>query len=747
MKEWWQEYAGLLAVHLEHPEELHLFEAYTFGKKCAEEGIPASQVINAHFDILESGEVSLTDDRVLDSQEFLLETTLAMAVSSSSAVEATMPEKALAALYNEAVVRFRELRELKEKLRASEEKYRELYDEAIAMLWSTDESGAITICNNTTARTLGYEKSELVGRHLSTVMGRECIERFSNGAGGFHGENEETECLLRRKDEQTIRALVQTKTVLLDDGKLSHVDFTCRDITERKRAEKERLLLATAIEQSADGIVITDKKGTIEYINPAFERVSGYSREETIGCNFRILKSDQHSEAFYRAMWKTISSGETWTGHILNKMKDGGLCEIETTISPVRDRAGIVTNFISVNRDVTHEVGLAKQLRQAQKMEAIGTLAGGIAHDFNNILTAILGNTEMALYKLPEGSPVRGNLDGISRAAYRATDLVHQILAFSRQSEQERKPVEIALIVKEALKLLRASLPSTIRISQKTAVSSRGGVVRADPTQIHQVLMNLCTNAAYAMNERGGILEVDLEEVEINSDTPARYPELKPGPHLSLTVTDTGHGMDRSVMDRIFDPFFTTKGPGKGTGMGLAVVHGIVKSHGGAIAVHSEPGKGTTFCVFLPEIKREASPEAEVAAGFPSGNERILFVDDEEALVDLGREMLEFLGYEVTTKMSSVDALKTFRAQPGRFDLVITDQTMPNLTGIKLAEELLLVRPDIPIILQTGFSEVVTAERANAVGIRAFVMKPLVMQDMAITIRRLLDERIRVWES
>ncbi len=744
MEELRQEYAKLLAVHLECPKELHLFEAYTFGKKCAEKGIPASEVINSHFDILVSAEVSLTDARVLDSQEFLLEAVLAIAASSSSAVEAAMPEKALAILYNEAVIRFRELREVKEMLRASEAKYREIYDEAIAMLCSVDQNGLITICNNTMAKTLGYEKKELIGRRIAVLLGPECAEKFWNKDGAPLGENKEVECILPRKDGQAICALIQAKTVFSEDGSLSHIDFTCRNITERKKAEGERLLLATAIEQSAEGIVITDKMGTIEYINPAFERVSGYSRGEAIGRNFRILKTDKHDDAFYKAMWETISHGETWTGHIINRMKNNNLCEFETTISPVRDKTGVITNFISVNRDVTHEVELEKQLRQAQKMEAIGTLAGGIAHDFNNILSAILGNAELALYKLPAGSPVRGNLDGISAAASRAADLVRRILTFSRQSEQERKPVQVALIIEEALKLLRASLPSTIEIHPKVTISPEGGMVQADPIQIHQVLMNLCTNAADAMCEKGGIMEVCLDEVEMDSVAAACYTNLKQGPYLRLTVSDTGYGIAPVAMDRIFDPFFTTKELGKGTGLGLAVVHGIVKNLAGAVTVYSEPGKGTTFKVFLPEIERKAAPEKVDAMELPTGNERILFIDDEEVLVQLGKEILELLGYEVTAKVNSVEAMETFLAQPDRFDLVITDQTMPNLTGLKLAERLLTIRPDIPIILQTGLSEMITLERAKAMGIRAFIMKPLVIRNLAQTIRNLLDEKFRV---
>ncbi|MBF0549758.1 MAG: PAS domain S-box protein [Deltaproteobacteria bacterium] len=741
MEELRREYAGLLAAHLEHPGESHLFKAYALGKECAEKGITASEVINTHFSILESGEVPLADEKVIDSQEFLLEATLATAVSNPSPVEADLPEKVLAALYNEAVLRFKELSKVKEQLRVSEDKYRALYDEAFAMLFSIDERETIIICNNTTARTLGYEKNALIGRPISAILSAECLKKFLNQGVTSIQKNEEAECLLLRQDGQQIRALVQVKAEFFADGRSAHVDFTCRDITESRRAEEERVRLATAIEQAAEGIVITDRKGTIEYSNPAFAHVCGYSRAEIIGQNLRVLKSDAHDAVFYKDMWQTIFRGDTWTGRIINRTKDGALCEFETTISPIRDGSGGVTNFISVNRDVTHEVRLERQLRQAQKMEAIGTLAGGIAHDFNNILTAIMGYTEMALLGTPAKSLVRRDLDQVIKAGYRATELVRQILAFSRQSEQARQPVEVAPIVKEALKLLRASLPTTIDIRQHTAISETGGVVLADPTQIHQVLMNLCTNAADAMRDQGGVLEVSLVETAVNFDAAEDYPDLKEGRYLRLTVSDTGHGMDHQAMERIFDPFYTTKAPGKGTGMGLAVVHGIVKSHGGTITVASEPEQGTTFHVLLPEIECEAAPELEASPKPVTGSGRILFVDDEELLVDLGQEVLESLGYEVVGKSSSTEALEAFRAQPDRFDLVITDMTMPRLTGSQLAQELMTIRPNIPIILCTGYSELIDGKQAKEAGIREFVMKPYAAGNLAKTIYRVLEEK------
>ena len=382
---------------------------------------------------------------------------------------------------------------------------------------------------------------------------------------------------------------------------------------------------------------------------------------------------------------------------------------------------------------------LQTQLQQAQKMQAIGTMAGGIAHDFNNILFPIVGYTEMAMADLPEDSLTRSNLEEVLKAADRAKGLVRQILTFSRQSEQERKPLKIQPIVKEALTLLRASLPTTIEIRQK--IDKACGAILADPIQIHQVMMNLCTNAYHAMREKGGVLGVTLTEVDIDSSDLGSNVDLKPGPYVRLTVSDTGRGMKRAEMERIFEPYFTTKGPGEGAGMGLAVVHGVARSHGGHITVYSEPGKGAAFHVYLPRIDGSIgiAPAAVPSEPAPSGTERVLLTDDEEQIVNMEQQMLERLGYHVTARTSSVEALKAFRAQPEKFDLVITDQTMPNMTGAELAQKLMGIRPDIPVILCTGFSEVIPEEKARAMGLRAYVMKPIVKSEIAKIIRRVLD--------
>jgi signal transduction histidine kinase/ActR/RegA family two-component response regulator len=396
-----------------------------------------------------------------------------------------------------------------------------------------------------------------------------------------------------------------------------------------------------------------------------------------------------------------------------------------------------VATDISRSKDLEKEsLRIQAQLQQAQKMEAIGTLAGGIAHDFNNILSAVIGYTEIALADIPEGSSQHRNLQEVLKAGSRARDLVQQILTFSRQTEQELKPVQIDQIVRETLKLLRASLPTTVKISHDIQSDS---AVMADPTQIHQVIMNLCTNAAHAMRPKGGRLNINLSDVVLGGSFLEQHPYMSPGAYIRLRVIDTGHGMNKATLDRIFDPFYTTKERGEGTGMGLAVVLGIVKSHGGAITVESEEGKGSTFNVFLPVIMREIDHEVRTNEPIPTGTERILFIDDEKSLVDLGQQILERLGYKVTIRTSSVEALELFIEQPDKFDLIITDMTMPNMTGDELAGELMNIRADIPVILCTGYSERISKERAHDLGIKEFILKPIVMRELAKTVRSVLD--------
>jgi PAS domain S-box-containing protein len=423
---------------------------------------------------------------------------------------------------------------------------------------------------------------------------------------------------------------------------------------------------------------------------------------------------------------------------------DGSVRWVRMRIFPIQGRQPEIVRIAGTAEDITEhkrvEEALTKSerhFRQSSRMEAIGTLAGGIAHDFNNILTAILGYTELALATVPKDSRTQRNLQEVLTAGHRAKHLVQQILTFSRQSGPGKKSLPLHTIVREALKLLRATIPSTITIQQTIATDA---IILAEPTQIHQVLINLCTNAEYAMREEGGVLQLILEDVEVTEALAQTLTGLPVGPYVRLTVRDTGTGMSPEILERMFDPFFTTKPIGEGSGMGLAVVHGIVTAHGGTICVDSRLGHGTKVEVYLPRAQAPAWDHLMDQGPIPVGRETILFVDDEETIVRLGQELLTSLGYTVEVETRSPEALAKFKQDPHRFDLVITDQTMPSMTGEALSRELLRIRPDLPIILCTGFSHIMSAEKAKALGIKAYLMKPLAIRDLAPIVRHVLDK-------
>ena len=538
--------------------------------------------------------------------------------------------------------------------------------------------------------------------------------------------------------------------VFYEKGKPVTATVVVHDISDRKYAEEalreseERF--RAIFEQAAVGIAHNDLEGKFLRVNQRFCDLFGYTQEQLKKLSVNDITHPDDLEV-ERSQIEKLLAGEKDV-HVMEKRffrQDGSEMWGKVTVSIVRNSAGRPKYFIGVLEDITaqkriqaEKKRLEIQLRQAQKMEAVGTLAGGIAHDFNNILGAIIGYAEiMQMYDLPDDSPIRPSLDQVLKAGHRAKDLVKQILTFSRQSEKELKPIQLHPIVNEVVKFLRATLPATIEIRQH--IEAKTGAVLADPTQIHQVLMNLCTNAHHAMWENGGLLEISLTHVEINAGEANQFEGLESGVYQKISVSDTGHGMPPEILERIFDPYFTTKEKGVGTGMGLAVVHGIIKRHNGAVRVDSNPGRGTCFHVYLPVIESQARLELEKYDPLPMGNERILFVDDELALVNLGKQMLNRLGYHVVTRTSPSEARALIKERPEQFDLVITDMTMPQMTGEELARELIELQPDIPIILCTGFSEKMSIEKAKSMGIRGFLLKPLTVRDLAETIRNVLD--------
>jgi PAS domain S-box-containing protein len=525
--------------------------------------------------------------------------------------------------------------------------------------------------------------------------------------------------------------------------------INARSIEKIKKSEQQYRLLADNI---SDVIWVMDlSTQKISYVSPSVERLHGFTPTEYMALDLdNILPPESHQRALdiiadelSKGTIHTADPFRSRTLQLEHYCKNGSAIWIELTASFLRNKIGEVIGILGVSRDFSErkKAGAEKKilesrLRQAYKMEAIGTLAGGIAHDFNNILSAVIGYTELALEDAEEDSQIHSNLQGVFIAGNRAKDLVAQILTFSRQADHEFRSVQVNIVVKEAIKLLRATLPSTIEIKQNITSKSS---TRGDPTQIHQVLMNLCTNAEHAMMDTGGQLSVNLDDVAINSEFEGGRLDISPGAYLRLEISDTGHGMTVEVKERMFDPFFTTKEKGKGTGMGLSVVHGIIKSHQGAISVKSEVGRGTTFEVFLPISQNVVKIKTDAVDEIPTGNEHILLVDDEKSLVDLGCKMLERLGYSVESSTSSIAAFEMFKTRSAEFDLVITDMTMPNLTGDKLAGKLLKIRADVPIILCTGFSERISEERAKKLGIKEYILKPIVMNKLAETVRSVLD--------
>ncbi len=542
-----------------------------------------------------------------------------------------------------------------------------------------------------------------------------------------------------RRDKTIRHVLARIHAIRDDSGRIIRCYGANQDITERKHMEEELRKLAAATENAAEAIIMVDPQYNITYVNPAFTEISGYASAEIIGRNITIIRTDDREESFYDSVKASLMSTQNWRGVYPIRCKDGTIKQGRINISPIRNSSGAVTQYVVIAYDSTEQLRLEEQLRQSQKMEAIGTLAGGVAHDFNNILAAMIGFTELARNRTRDPK-LDHYLKRVVDAGVRGRDLVKQILAFSRRSEEERTEVKLGSVVRETYDLLRSSLPSTIRMA--LSITTAGDYVLADPTQLQQVIMNLGTNAAHAMRGEGGELTIALSSIGFSEGSPLPDPDLKPGTYVKLTVKDTGAGMTREVRERAFEPFFTTKEKGEGTGMGLAVVHGIVKSHGGAVVLSSELGQGSIFDVFLPMLQKVESKNKETKpSALPTGTERILFVDDEELIVEMGKGMLESLGYRVTATRHPADALNLFREDPSQFDLVIIDQTMPDMTGLTLAGEILKLREKMPTILCTGHSATASPKKARELGIAAFAMKPLLKQELAETVRQVLDRK------
>lgn len=624
-----------------------------------------------------------------------------------------------------------------EALGKSETRFQQITANALEWIWEVDANGLYTYSSAVVEKILGYRPEDLVHKkyfyNLLHPTRQEDIKKNAFEAFAQKKSLRERINKLVHKDGRTVWISTSAVPVLDKNGTLLGYRGADTDITQRKltaEAFRESQLKYRAIMESMkEPVYICSQDFSIAYMNPIMIKRAG--RDARGEKCFKAIHGVDKPCAW--CDFEAVKKGNAHEVEIVSP-KDNHSFYISST--PVVHDDGSVS-ILNVYRDTTKIKKIEARLQQAQKMEAIGTLAGGIAHDFNNILFPIIGYTELLLEDFPQENDHHDYLNRVLIGAKRAGELVKQILTFSRQTDHELKPLRAQLVIKEALKLIASSLPSTIAIHQN--IEKACEVVLADPTHIHQIVMNLSTNAFHAMEETGGDLTVSYKKVELPAEE-MNDEHMTPGTYACLTVTDTGMGMEPKVIDRIFDPYFTTKGEGKGTGLGLSVIHGIVKSYNGNITVSSRPGVGTEFQIHIPTVEKiPETAHGEVNTSIQKGNERVLLVDDQEDVVQLEKQMLERLGYDVTTQISSRDAFHLFRADPDRFDLIITDMTMPNMTGDKLAGEVIKIRPDMPIILCTGFSDMISREKAASMGLKGFLLKPVLMEEFSITVRKVLD--------
>ena len=635
-----------------------------------------------------------------------------------------------------------ELQRIQQELEQTKNQYSHLYDFSPSGYLSVSEKGVIEKDNLTIASMLGVARGALIGkplthyvlngdqdiyykhraRLLETQAPQVCELRLSaNGGNSFYARLECTVISNKREDRKEIRVSVS-------------------DITAIKQKEIElqesRQKYMSMVENIGIGVsLISPKMEVLELNRQMREWFPNVDPATKPFCHLVYNDPPRDTVCDWCPTFKTLQDGKVHES-VTDTPTASGIRKYRIVSSPIVDSEGEILATIEMVDDITERIKLEDQLRKSQKLESIGNLAGGIAHDFNNILSSILGFTELSLDEVTKGSELEDHLQEVYTAGKRARDLVRQILTFARQSNEEVKPIHIDEIVKESLILIRSTLPTNIEIKEMIKSNS---LVVGNPALIQQTLMNLATNASDAMEENGGVLAVTVSNVAVDQTFATNHNLFGPVDHVKITVSDTGTGIPADVIPSIFEPYFTTKVSGRGTGLGLASVHGTVEKYGGAIMAESQPGQGTIFTIFLPVTRKQDAIPSYQSKTLPHGNERILFVDDELPIAKMGQQVLERLGYTVTTRTSSIEALELFQAKPDAFDLVVTDMTMPNLTGEKLAMELMKIRRDIPVILCTGYSKKIADETALEIGIKAFAYKPIVKSDLAITIRKVLD--------
>jgi PAS domain S-box-containing protein len=624
-------------------------------------------------------------------------------------------------------------------LRTSEERFRAVVESTTDCVLVWDREYNYLYANQAAIDQVGTTRDKVIGQNMRDGLGHEpeFMQRWMDRVDEVFANQQPLRVVDR--DELNGR-VVHSESVVApmfdSDGSIFAVGVVYRDITARREEQEEIRRLALAVEQTADAVIITDTDGTIRYVNRAFVEITGFPRHEAIGNNPRMWKSGKQDSSFYELLWQRIKRGEVWQGQLINRHRDGHFVTVDTTISPLRDDDGVIRNFVALVRDISEELALQQQLRHAQKMEALGTMAGGIAHDFNNILFAMMGYIEMARMDVDEESRAHKNLTEVLKAGQRVKDMVQQILTFSRQSEEKRLLLDPTAVLREAVALLRVSLEPASAIALD--IEENIPQVLANPTELHQVVMNLVTNAHQAMLPEGGTITIGLKTQEVDHLEALDAGTLESGSYVCLSVADQGSGMSESVRSRVFEPFYTTKDIGGGTGMGLAVVHGIVTKMNGGILLDSVPGEGTQINIYLPvlaEHAQAAEPEAAEQAP-PEPRRRVLLVDDEPPVANLVSQMLLRLNCSVDLYLLPERALAEFARQPASYDLAILDQVMPDMVGTELAAKLREIRPELPVLLITGFSDTGTSRRAAAAGISDIIAKPVGFQQLREALSR-----------
>jgi len=637
-----------------------------------------------------------------------------------------------------------ERRQAEKALEKSEAKFRLLADYTLDWEYWMDSKGKFIYLSPSCERITGYSPKELISDpqlvfkmvepDYAEKVHQQYMDEFKDNVSSFS-----IEFPILSKNGRKVWLEHHCNPIYDDNGNYVGRRGNNRDITDRKMAQESLIQsehkFRNFFEFIPQPVSLTQiNSGEIKDINKTFCEFTGYAVEELIGRKTTELKFYSQDDR-KKILEKLQTSGEVYALEMDFRIKNGSI--VNTIVFSRLIEIDQEKLLLSIFVDITEKLQLEEQYRQSLKMESIGTMAGGIAHDFNNILGIILGNVELAIEDVPEWSPSHSNLEEIKTASLRATNIVKQLLSFVRITEQKLQPIEIGLTIKDSLMFLRSTIPTTINIEQDIQITNE--TILADPDQINQIMMNLCINASHAMEETGGTLNVTVENVILDDNSTSAYPGWSPGEHINIRVSDTGPGITPEIIDRIFDPYFTTKKFGKGSGMGLAVVHGIVKNHNGTITVDSKPEKGTRFSILFPLAEKKQKVEAKTSEKLPKGSETILFVDDEISITKMAQKMLQRLGYKVETTITSQDALDRFYLNPDHFNLVITDMTMPQITGARLSEKLKEIRPDIPIIICTGHSDLVDEKKAKKLGIAAYVMKPISMLEIAQTIRKVLD--------